>query len=566
MSAVTRRTDSMAPFVAFMVFLLAVAGTASIWTLAGLFSGTSTGFVNPVEQLRDGAPWTPAHTAAAVLVGIVVVGLVVAIAVVTLRHGRDRSPADKAARHMGTGREIAPLTPSSLRKRHQRMGLPPEFVGVTVGHTVAGTVPLRASYEDTLTVIAGPRRNKSASIVIPNAVAAPGSLLITSVRPDIAADTLTVRSSVGKVSMFDPQRLASAYRGHDCWWNPLAGIRTIDDAAQLAEVFAAATYGHEGNKDPYFPTTGKSLMTHYLFAAAMGGKYLPTVLEWLNHDDNPAPANVLQESHPHLADGIEALQALTERTRSGVYGYARTAMNFLVSDSIRTWVQPVPGEEAFDPETFATAPADTLYLFSEEGPGSAGPLIAALTKAVLNAAENTAKQEPSGRLKRPLMVILDEAGNICRIPDLPKKYTTYGGRGIIPVTILQTEEQGVDVWGESGFGQLWASSTVQVFGGGNASNKFLRDLSERIGDYEYQERSTSTHDGKRTVSRSRRSERIMEVADLGALSLGRMVVLASGCRPALVRSIPWWNDKAIAKLNTAAVAAGPKKELDNAAF
>jgi len=565
MSAVTRRGDSYAPLVAMGALLLAAAGVVSVWTLAGWWTGTATGFVNPVLAIRDGKPWTGAHTAAAVLVGAIVLAVIVVAIVIAARRGRDRSSADRAAPMMGAGSSIKPLLPAALRKRHERMGIPAQFIGITVGHTVAGSVPVRASYEDTVTVIAGPRRNKSASIVTPNILAAPGPLLATSVKPDILADTLPVRAAAGTVHIFDPQRLASAYRGHDCWWNPLAGVRTVEDASNLAAVFAAATYGAEGDKDPFFPQTGRTLMSRYLFAAAVAGEYLPTVTAWLGREDDPTPVEILELDYPHVAAEIEAMQQMTERTRSGVFAYAREALSFLSSESVREWVQPHhDGHPEFDPQQLVTAPSDTLYLFSEEGPGSAGPLIAALTRAVLTAAENIARQEPSGRLQKPFIAILDEAGNICRIPDLPDKYTTYGSRGIIVLTILQTQEQGEQVWGVTGFGKLWASSTVRVFGGGNASNTFLRDLSELIGDYEYTERSVSTHDGKRSVNRSRKSERIMDVSDLASLALGRMVVFASGCRPTLVRSIPWWKDKRLAKLNQTAAATAATNRADDA--
>lgn len=568
MSAVTRRPESAAPVIALLCAVAVAAGVASIWTIAAWLSGAGLAFVDPIGAIRRGDPWTGAHTAAAVFIGAIFLTIAVVAIVTSVRAAKNRTPADRAAPKMGTGREIAPLLPAALRKRHARMGIPPEFVGMTVGYTVAGKVPLRASYEDTVTLIAGPRRNKSAATVIPNVLAAPGTCLITSMKPDILADTLAARSALGTVHVLDPQRLASAHRGYDAWWNPLAKVRTTEDAAALAAVFAAATYGAAGNDDPFFSSNGRTLMSDYLFAAAVSGKYLPTVLEWLNHPENPIPQLALKDDYPHLASRIQAMVDLTERTRSGVYAYAREALSFLASDSIRAWVQPIPGAPEFDPEAFVVAKADTLYLFSEEGPGSAGPLVAALTKAVLTAAENAAKAEPSGRMRVPFMAILDEAGNICRIPDLPDKYSHYGSRGIIVITILQSQEQGENVWGVTGFGQLWASSTVRVFGGGNASNAFLRDLSEVIGDYEYNESSVSTSNGQRTVSRSRRSERIMDVSDLSSLSLGRMVVFASGCRPALVRAVPWWEDKALVKLNatTAATPANDDAEaLEDAA-
>lgn len=543
MSAVTRRAGpGPGAIVALGLVLLAAVGGYLIWTIATVVDG-SPQFVNPLVAVLEGEPWTGAHTTAAVLVGAVVAVATVLAIVAAIRASKDRLSVDRAAVHMGRGRAIAPLLPSQLAKRHTRMGLDPrQYRGVPLGRAVAGGLPLRGSYEDTVTVIAGPRRNKSVSIVIPAILTTPGTVLATSVKPDIVAATIGYRRTLGAVHVFDPQGLAGAYGRDHVWWNPLRGIHTIEDAAQLAQVFVTASYG-EDKQDKFFSENALTVLTDYLFAAARAGSYLPTVLDWLNRPDDPTPARHLEDTHPELARRIEAQQALTEKTRSGVFAYARQAMSFVASQSIRAWVAPSNSHPELDPSALVDASADTLYLLSEEGPGSAGPLIAALTRAVLSAAEEAAKREASGRRRTPLVAVLDEAGNICRIPDLPSKYTHYGSRGIIPITILQSQEQGEQVWGRTGFAQLWGASTIQLFGGGNAANTFLRDLSERIGDYEYNERSTSSRAGDRNVTTSRRSERIMDVSDLGSLALGRMIVFASGCRPVLVRSTPWFQDK-----------------------
>lgn len=548
MSAVTRNTGAgTGAAVAVLIALFAAIGAASVWTIAQWMSTGRVEFVNPVAGVMGREPWTATHTAAAIAVAVVVLVVIVVAVVVAVRKSRDRSPADRAAPYMGRGRSIAPLLPGALAKKHKRMGLDVRrFRGVLVGYAVIGATALRASYEDTITVIAGPRRNKSVSIVIPAIVEAPGSLLVTGNKPDLMV-TAGHRATMGRVSLFDPQGLAAAHTDNRCWWNPLATVRTIEDAAVLADVFAAASYDAE-KKDDFFAKSGRDLVANYLFAAAVNGNYLSVVFDWLSRPDNPMPARVLQERYPALADDIESTQALVEETRSGVYGFAQGVMRFMASESLRACVTPTAGLTEFKPEEFSAAPSDTLYLLSEEGPASAGPLVAALTRAVLTAAENDAKREPSGRRPVPFMAVLDEAGNICRIPDLPAKYTHYGSRGIVVTTILQSQEQGEQVWSPRGFAQLWGASTIQVFGGGNASNGFLRDLSERIGDYEYTETTTNHQNGQRNVNRTRSSDRIMSIADLASLSLGRMVVLASGCRPVLVKSVPWFKDKQMRRL------------------
>ena len=63
-------------------------------------------------------------------------------------------------------------------------------------------------------------------------------------------------------------------------------------------------------------------------------------------------------------------------------------------------------------------------------------------------------EQAGGRLDPPMVVMLDEAANICRIADLPDLYSHLGSRGMMPVTILQSYEQGETVWGEQGHGRL----------------------------------------------------------------------------------------------------------------
>ena len=49
-------------------------------------------------------------------------------------------------------------------------------------------------------------------------------------------------------------------------------------------------------------------------------------------------------------------------------------------------------------------------------------------------------------------------------PDL--EHSHLGSRGIIPVTILQSYEKGVTVWGEHGMAALWGAATKKLIGAG----------------------------------------------------------------------------------------------------
>ena len=546
MSAVSRSNGPGAGAAVAVTSLIILAlGFLASWSIAPwLLTGVFV-FVNPVTAIIGGVPWTGAHTTVMVTAGAFA-GAVLTVAIVVAVRS-DRAREDRAAMHMGTGKQIAPLLGPAVAEAHKTLGWDPkECRGVQLGTTVAGKVPLRASFETTGVMIAGPGRQKTTAMVVPNILDAPGTVITTSVRPDVFRDTAGYRSSLGgQLHVFDPQGNAPAAAEYGVWWNPLREIHNLDDAEDLAGVFAANYLEDEHN---FFEKEGVTLLADYIFAAAQAGHYLPVVQEWLRTDDNAAPARILRESHRAIAGRIESAQALTDRTRSGVFAYARGAIAFLASERLAAWVQPGSGRRELDPGALIAAPRDTLYLFSKEGRGSAGPLVSALTKTLLDKAERVSESSPRNCLPKPLLVLLDEAGNICRIPDLPDRYSHYRARGIVVVTILQSEDQGKQVWPNGGYEKLLAASMWWIYAGGNASASFYRNVSDLIGDYEYTERSTSAGRGGGSTQVSRRTERIMDVADLDALSVGRMIVFASGCRPVLVRARPWFTDKRLRQL------------------
>ena len=263
---------------------------------------------------------------------------------------------------------------------------------------------------------------------------------------------------------------------------------------------------------------------------------------WIADSTDDEPVEILREHNfPLQSAQVAGVVNAPEKQRGGVYGTARQMASCLTNRQVLRWITPTgPDDERpqFSPDDFVRA-GGTLYSLSKEGRGTAGPLVTALTVAVVDAAENLAVTSPGGRLKTPMLAVLDEAANVCRWAQLPNLYSHYGSRGIVIMTILQSWSQGCEVWGEAGMKKLWSASNVAVYGGGVKESAFLEDLSRIIGDYERISTSTSTSKGQRSVSRQSQKERILDVADLAAMPKGRAVVLASGSRPTLVTTQPW---------------------------
>ena len=85
-------------------------------------------------------------------------------------------------------------------------------------------------------------------------------------------------------------------------------------------------------------------------------------------------------------------------------------------------------------------------------------------------------------------------------------------------------------------------------------------LSALIGDYDKRVTSVSTGRGQRSVSEQLTRERILDVADLAAMPKGRAVVLSSGSRPTLIRTVPWMTGPHADAVTASIAAHDPKAE------
>lgn len=568
MSSTSKRTNAagLEPGTALLLLALAalalVAGVvwAAVHLGARLDGGTATG--DPFEMLfaLAGGHQTWPTAATYVLATLVVLaGLVGWFVAAMLRAGRRaRSRVDAAATHMGRGRDIEALSLAAVSATNTRLGGPDAPPGLPIARTVAGGRTLYASWEDVAVDIWGPRTGKTTSRAIPTILAAPGAVLVTSNKRDVVDATRDPRATTAGEQpwVFDPQGIVD--EPATWWWNPLTYVVDEVKAAMLADLFATASRDPGARTDAYFDNAATDLLAGLLLAAAKDGRAITDVYLWLTDSTNDEPVDILRaHDYPLTAAAVAGVINAPEKQRGGVYGTAQQIASFLTNRQVATWVTPThPGRRQFVPADFVRS-SGTLYSLSKEGRGSAGPLVTALTVAVAEAAEEYAKTQPGGRLAVPMVAVLDEAANVCRWRELPNLYSHYGSRGICVLTILQSWSQGVEVWGRDGMRKLWSAATVKVYGGGVTEVEFLSELSQLIGEYERPTTSTSTSKQGRSVSRQTTREKVLDVADLGALPKGRAIVLASGSRPTLVRTTPWMTGPHAPAVNASILAHDP---------
>lgn len=502
-------------------------------------------------------PWPASATWIVIVLLAIVLVLVVLAIVGVVRYRKGRTRVDRASSYMGRGKDVEGLSKRNAQAQATRLGVTGSL-GVPIGKTL-GQMPLYGTWEDMHIDIWGPRTGKTTSRAVPAILEAPGGVLVTSNKRDVVDATRDVRAEAGPVWVFDPQGIA--LENPTWWWNPLSYVTDEVRAAKLADHFASGSRDPGAKTDAYFDPAGQDLLAGLLLAAALDGRPITDVYGWLTRPTEEEPIGILRRGGYDLtADQVRGVIMAPEKQRGGIYGTAQQMASCLTNRQVAAWVNP-QGEPdlrpQFDPASFVRD-GGTLYSLSKEGRGTAGPLVTALTVAVVEAAEELAAGSAGGRLSVPLLGVLDEAANVCRWRELPNLYSHYGSRGIVLMTILQSWSQGVDVWGDSGMRKLWSASNVKVYGGGVAEDAFLESLSKLIGDYDRQASSVSSGRGGRSVNQQLHRERILDVADLAAMPKGRAVVLSSGNRPTLIRTQPWMTGPHAEKVKASIAAHDPQ--------
>lgn len=428
----------------------------------------------------------------------------------------------------------------------------PDERGVLLGTLPAGAQQVRSSWEDVIVAIMAPRSGKTSGLAIPAILRAPGPVLLTSNKAarDAFTATAAARAEVGTVWTFDPQQIAHAPQ--EVWWDILADAQDLTGARRLAGHFVTASV-NESSAGDFWSTAAANTLTALFLAAARGHRPITDVLAWLASPADRTPIDLLQDAGlDAVAAQLHGTVAGAVETRDGIFETARQYASCLLNPSIAAWVTP-PNNlgklREFKPEAFATS-KDTLFLLSKDGGGSASAIIAAAADAVMRTAVIQAERD-GGRLDAPMLAILDEAANVCKISDLPDLYSHLGSRGVIPITILQSYRQGVRVWGEAGMDALWSAATIKLVGSGIDDADFADKLSRLVGDHDVRTVSVSTNESGKSTSVSMRQERVLPADAIRALPKGSALLMATGIRPALLDLKPWYREPDADRLGAA---------------
>lgn len=418
----------------------------------------------------------------------------------------------------------------------------PRDVGYLVG--VARGSKVWTSVEDSFLVIGPPRSGKGAHIVINAILDAPGAVVTTSTRPDNLTTTIRSRMRRGPVAVFDPQHLAPGVPA-GLRWSPVRGCEVPLTAMIRAAGLAAGT-GLSGvgvENGGFWEGKTRTALQSLLHAAALDGRSPAELYRWTLDPAAAQDAVAILTTNPAAATGwAESLEAMIDadpRTRDSIWQGVSLALAALADPRVLDAV--TPGEdEQFDPEAFLRHDGTLYLLATGAGAGASSSLVAALVEDLVESARRVAARSPGARLDPPVLLALDEIGNLAPLPSLPALMAEGGGTGITTMPVLQSLAQARQRWGENAATAIWDASIAKIVLGGASGSRDLQDISTLIGDRdEITDSITVGERGLRSNQRSTRRVPIMPPDVIRTLPYGTALLMLRAAPPIVTQLREW---------------------------
>jgi len=412
---------------------------------------------------------------------------------------------------------------------------------------------LRAEQHHALVAFGPPQSGKSSGLAIPALLEWQGPAVASSIKTDLLGATLARRRQLGRVFVFDPFQLAGS---RSDTWSPLRAAHNWDGALEVA--WRLATAGELDQRavegGDFWAIAAEQRLAPLLYTAAVTGAGIENVVRWAygqgGRELHEALASRIERGagEHELAgaraayDAVRAFESQADRTRSSIEA---TAQGLLRAYRFARVARSASSCE-ITPERLLDEAA-TLYLIGDSKASKLlRPLFLALLSEIVDHAYERATRA-GGKLELPLLLCLDEAGNVAPLPNLAEIASTAPSHNIQLVSIFHDLAQARTRYRQQAETMV-NSHRARMLLPGVADLETLRYFAGLIGEEEIRELTRTTGAGGTTRSTGRRRRPLLAAEALRQLPDGHALLLYGRLAPVRIRLRMWFSDRRLRRL------------------
>jgi len=399
-------------------------------------------------------------------------------------------------------------------------------------------------------VVFGPTQSfKSAGLAIPALLEWDGPAVASSTKTDLLAATIRRREQLGEVMVFDPFGLSTA---RTATWSPLRAAADWDGALSTAmrmstgaEVDTSTLRGGS-----YWSAAAEQRLAPLLWAAARTDGGIGAVVRWAyGQGDSELPA-ILRDLVTEARDGIGRADAQAAYDAHAAFeqmaGETRASIESHVQLLLRGYRSPRVQASAagceITPERLLSGCA-TLYLVGDSHRSKLlRPIFLALLSELVDHAYHEATWR-GGRLPHPLLLCLDEAGNVAPLPNLGEIASTAASHNIQLVSIFHDLAQARTRYDEQTLTVI-NNHRARMLLPGVADLETLRYFSELLGEQHLRDPDR----GSRELKAPRERRALAASEQLRQLPAGHALLIYGRLAPTKIRLRAYFQDRHLKKL------------------
>lgn len=413
-----------------------------------------------------------------------------------------------------------------------------------------GRALLRAEARHALVVFGPPQSGKSAGVAIPALLEWPGPAVASSIKTDLLTASARRRAALGQVMVFDPFGLSGM---PGATWSPLRLAVSWDGALSTALRLSAAaeldTATVKGGN--YWLAAAEQRLAPLLWAAAQTGAGIAAVVRWAYGQGDAELPPILHR----LLDQAAGEQALADAQAAydahvafeAMAGETRSSIESTVQMLLRAYRSPLVQRSALGCEVTAErllSGSHTLYLIGDSHRSRLlRPIFLTLLQELVDHAFHAATLN-GGRLERPLLLCLDELGNVAPLPNLAEVASTAPSHNIQLVSIFHDIAQARSRYGDQ-VQTVINSHRARILLPGVADLETLRYFSDLLGERLVRERHRGP-DGNRAELPERRP--LAAPQELRQLGDGEALLVYGRLAPTKLRTRTYFADRSLRAL------------------
>jgi type IV secretion system protein VirD4 len=412
---------------------------------------------------------------------------------------------------------------------------------------------LHAEERHALIAFGPPQSGKSAGLAVPALLEWDGPAVASSIKTDLLSVTGARRRALGRVFVFDPFALSGADANT---WSPLHQANTWDGALEVAwRLASAAELDHKGTEGgDFWAVAAEQRLAPLLYAAARTDAGMEAVVRWTygqaareldgaiaELSGSARDEDELEGAHAAY-DAVRAFESQADRTRSSIEA---TAQGLLRAYRFGRVLRSARGCEITADRLLDERA--TLYLI---GDAKASKLLRPIFLALLSEIVDRAYERATlagGPLGLPLLLCLDEAGNVAPLPNLAEVASTAPSHNIQLVSIFHDLAQARSRYGTQAE-TVVNSHRARMLLPGVADLETLRYFSTLAGEEEAREETRTRGVGGEGRTTGRRRRPLIAPEALRQLEPGEALLLYGRIPPVRLRLRMWFADRRLRRL------------------